>query len=212
MVARWSSGSSHVAATVLELLAAGARLQRPKSSRRLLLHRAGSEEEEPPTPVAVLFCTSSSPSGPTRPCVSGLVPASRSPRLRPPPSSSRSTSAVPRLVRTKPRRPLLDRASAGHLRLELPEIAPAASSPLCVPRRRSCFIPTRLRPDPFASTPSAAIGTCIPCFVNEETSAAPSLTCCTASVDETTSPVWASSAPRPSLRPAACLHLLTDWV
>ncbi|XP_037417697.1 uncharacterized protein LOC119281204 [Triticum dicoccoides] len=144
--------------------------------------------------------------------VSSLVPASRSPRLRPPPSSSRSTSTVPRLVRTKPRRPLLDRASAGHLRLELSEIAPAASTPLCVPRRRSCFIPARLRSDLFASTPSAAIGTCIPCFVNEETSAAPLLTCCTASVDETTSPVWASSAPRPSLRPAACLHLLTDWV
>ena len=96
----------------------------------------GSEEEEPPAPVAILFCSSSSPFDPTRPCVSGIVPASRSPRLRPPPSSSRSASALPRLVRTKPRRPLLDRASAGHLRLELPEIAPAASSPLCVPRCR----------------------------------------------------------------------------
>ncbi|XP_037482256.1 uncharacterized protein LOC119360915 [Triticum dicoccoides] len=96
----------------------------------------GSEEEEPPAPVAVLFCSSSSSSDRTRPCVSGIVPASRSPCLHPPPSSSRSASALPRLVCTKPRRPLLDRASACHLRLELPEIAPAASSPLCVPRRR----------------------------------------------------------------------------
>ncbi|XP_037437926.1 vegetative cell wall protein gp1-like [Triticum dicoccoides] len=106
----------------------------------------GSEEEEPPAPITVFFCSSLSSSDRTRSCVSGIVPASRSP---PPPAAIffseriRLTSPRPHQASTTPPGPSLcwpppPRAAGDHVR--------RFKSPLRPAPPRLCFQSSRGRP------------------------------------------------------------------